>query len=87
VTAVWLPWAASGGLPGWARALPVLVAVSLIAVVANVSAVRRLRHLARGAASDDAKVARLPAHPLEKGSGGDLARNGAGGELARESSA
>jgi CDP-diacylglycerol--glycerol-3-phosphate 3-phosphatidyltransferase len=87
VTAVWLPWAASSGLPGWARALPVLVAVSLIAVVANVSAVRRLRHLARGAASDDAKVARLPAHPLEKGSGGDLARNGAGGELARESSA
>ena len=49
VTAVWSPWATSSGLPGWAGALPVLVAVSLIAVVANISAVRRLRFLARGA--------------------------------------
>jgi hypothetical protein len=64
----------------------VLVAVSLIAVVGNVSAVRRLRLVARDATTD-APVARMPAPPLEKGSGSELARNGAGGELARESSA
>jgi hypothetical protein len=52
--------------------------------VGNVSAVRRLRLVARDAASD-VPVARAPAPPLEKGS--ELARNGAGGELARESSA
>jgi CDP-diacylglycerol--glycerol-3-phosphate 3-phosphatidyltransferase len=81
VTALWLPWATSSGLPGWAGALPVLVAVTLIAVVANISAVRRLRLLARGAA--DQAVARLPAPPIEKSPSPSPSRS----ELARESSA
>ena len=82
VTAVWQPWAVSSGLPGWAGALPVLVAVSLIAVVANISAVRRLRLLARGAAAKDGAVARQPAPGAqESSSSSDVPR-----ELARESS-
>ena len=80
VTAGWQPWAASNALPDWAGTVPVLVAVSLIAVVANISAIRRLRLLARGAARLPV-VARLPAAPAEANDG-DVPR-----ELARESSA
>jgi CDP-diacylglycerol---glycerol-3-phosphate 3-phosphatidyltransferase len=50
VTAFWEPWAANTGRAPWVGALPILLAVSLIAVVGNVSAIRRLRLLARGAA-------------------------------------
>jgi CDP-diacylglycerol--glycerol-3-phosphate 3-phosphatidyltransferase len=41
-------WVArSAALPGWLRVVPVLVALGLVAVVANVSAILRLRALAR----------------------------------------
>ena len=60
LTAVWLPWSDSNGLPGWAGALPVLVAVSLIAVVGNISAVRRLRFLARRASDPTPLSPRRP---------------------------
>ena len=44
-------WAAAeSSLPAWAHEAPILVAMALIAVVANVSAVRRLRFIARGSA-------------------------------------
>jgi CDP-diacylglycerol--glycerol-3-phosphate 3-phosphatidyltransferase len=80
VTAGWQPWAATNGLPDWAGTVPVLVAVLLIAVVANISAIRRLRLLARGAARLPV-VARLPAGPAEANDS-EVPR-----ELARESSA
>jgi CDP-diacylglycerol--glycerol-3-phosphate 3-phosphatidyltransferase len=60
---------ANGGLPDWVERLPLLSAVALIAVVANVSAVRRLRWLARSrpvdasaSASREATVAPRPTH-------------------------
>jgi CDP-diacylglycerol--glycerol-3-phosphate 3-phosphatidyltransferase len=50
VTAFWEPFVVGRGfLPVGTEALPLLLAVSLIAVVANISAVRRLQLLARGA--------------------------------------
>ncbi len=48
MTALWEPWVAGKSLPTGTEALPVLIAVSLIAAVANISAVRRLHFLARG---------------------------------------
>ena len=53
-------WAAAGSaVPAWASQAPIFVALAIVAVVANVSAVRRLRFLARS------KVASTPAtHPL-----------------------
>ncbi len=80
MTAVWLPWTESNGLPGWAGALPLLVAVSIIAVVGNISAMRRLRLLARRA-SDPTPLSHVQATPAKEGGPGDVAR-----ELARESS-
>ncbi len=48
-----LQWLArAGGLPDWVGRLPLLAALALIAVVANVSAIRRLRGLARGRSAD-----------------------------------
>jgi phosphatidylglycerophosphate synthase len=79
ITAFWQPWAETNGLPGWAGGLPLLIAVGLIAVLANVSAIRRLRFLARGAAGRP--IAPLPAPP-PKAPENDVHR-----ELARESSA
>jgi CDP-diacylglycerol--glycerol-3-phosphate 3-phosphatidyltransferase len=80
MTALWNPsWVAGAGLPGAPEALPVLIAVALIAVVANISAVRRLRFLARGAA----RPAVLPHVPVRAETvAGEVPR-----ELARESSA
>ncbi|HEY8039109.1 MAG TPA: CDP-alcohol phosphatidyltransferase family protein [Polyangiaceae bacterium] len=43
-------------LPAWAERAPIFVALGLVAVVANVSAVRRLRALARGRATTAAVV-------------------------------
>jgi len=80
MTAVWHPWVTGTGLPGGTEALPVLIAVSLIAVVANISAVRRLRLLARGAARPPAPP-HAPAHVPAR------ADAEAPRELARESSA
>ena len=78
VTAFWEPWAASTGRAPWVGALPILLAVSLIAVVGNVSAIRRLRLLARGAAP-----AVVPArHASSPELASEVPR-----ELARESSA
>ena len=57
VTAFWEPRAASTGHPSWVGALPILLAVSLIAVAGNISAVRRLRLLARGAGQAAARRA------------------------------
>ena len=51
MTALWAPFVEGMGLPAGTEALPLLVAVSLIAAVANISAVRRLQLLARGATS------------------------------------
>lgn len=76
VTAFWLPWASDYGLPSWLGTLPVLLAVLVIAVVANISAVRRLRLLARGASS-------LPM--AQQRTAPAIANNGPH-ELARESS-
>jgi CDP-diacylglycerol--glycerol-3-phosphate 3-phosphatidyltransferase len=80
MTAVWQPWAGGNGLPGWAGALPVLVAVSVIALVANVSAVRRLRFLACRA-SDPTPLSHVTVAPSQEGGPGDVSR-----ELVRESS-
>ncbi len=77
ITAVWQPFVAGGGF--LVEALPVLLAVSLIAVVANISAVRRLQLLARGATKPPVDL-HAPARS-EAGSGE------VPGELARESSA
>jgi CDP-diacylglycerol--glycerol-3-phosphate 3-phosphatidyltransferase len=81
LTAVWLPWSESNGLPGWAGALPVLVAVSVIAIAGNVSAVRRLRFLAQRA-SDPAPLSHVTPAPPKENPPTEVAR-----ELARESSA
>jgi hypothetical protein len=56
MTALWAPFVAGKGLPVGTEALPLLVAVSLIAAVANISAVRRLHLLARGATSPAAEA-------------------------------
>jgi CDP-diacylglycerol--glycerol-3-phosphate 3-phosphatidyltransferase len=80
-TAAWQPWAIATGLPGWASALPVLVAVSLIAVVANVSAIRRMRLVARGAQKKTPTSPKIPAPPQPQAEAKDVHR-----ELARESS-
>lgn len=80
IAAVWQPWAVTNGLPGWAWALPELVAVTLIAVAANISAVRRLQLLARGA-SNRQIASRLPTSPETS------AKEVPPRELARESSA
>jgi phosphatidylglycerophosphate synthase len=78
ITAFWGPWAATNGLPGWSGALPLLIAVGLIGVVANVSAIRRMRLLARGAAKLPL-APRLPA--TNEAPSTEVSR-----ELARESS-
>ncbi|HEX4447445.1 MAG TPA: CDP-alcohol phosphatidyltransferase family protein [Polyangiaceae bacterium] len=76
VAAFWQPWAATSGLPGWAGALPLLIAVGLIAVVANVSAIRRMRLLARGAAGRTMapKLPAPPPAPTPEASSRDLVR-------------
>jgi len=78
VTAFWEPWAANTGRPPWVGALPIFIAVCLIAVAGNVSAVRRMRLLAKGAAraSGPVRHSPLPMAPVS---------NEAPGELARES--
>ena len=55
------PAAAAGAVP-WMRSLPLAVAVAIVAVVANVSAVRRLLSLAR-AASPVARAVRVSVRP------------------------
>jgi CDP-diacylglycerol--glycerol-3-phosphate 3-phosphatidyltransferase len=79
VTAFWEPWAASTGRPAWVGALPILLAVSLIAVAANISAVRRLRLLAKGATR--------MASPVRHSAKPDILANEVPRDLARESSA
>jgi CDP-diacylglycerol--glycerol-3-phosphate 3-phosphatidyltransferase len=79
VTAFWEPWAANTGRPPWVGGLPMLLAVSLIAVAANVSAVRRMRLLAKGAAPVAVTVRHAPP-PVPVAS--EVPR-----DLARESSA
>jgi phosphatidylglycerophosphate synthase len=82
IAAFWQPWAATNGLPAWTGALPLLIAVSLIAVVANFSAIRRMRLLAQGASKSRPAVPRLPAPPGPPSTSEVSSR-----ELARESSA
>jgi phosphatidylglycerophosphate synthase len=81
LTALWQPFVANKGFPSGTEALPLLVAVSLIAVVANISAVRRLQRLARGA-SAGAQLKQLKAHTVARPDAGP-----GPSELARESSA
>jgi CDP-diacylglycerol--glycerol-3-phosphate 3-phosphatidyltransferase len=50
-----------GALPAWTTHAPVLGAVLLIGVVSNVSAIRRLRAIARAAAPAQAKASAAPA--------------------------
>jgi len=53
-TALMVPWAwltRDSALPVWATSLPILAAVSLIAVVANASALRRMQSLSRRSGS------------------------------------
>jgi CDP-diacylglycerol--glycerol-3-phosphate 3-phosphatidyltransferase len=45
-----------GRIPAWSERLPLLVALALVAVIANVSAIRRLRHLASSRAATAAPV-------------------------------
>jgi CDP-diacylglycerol--glycerol-3-phosphate 3-phosphatidyltransferase len=79
VTAFWEPWAANNGRTPWVGALPILLAVCLIAVAANISAVRRMRLLARGSAPAPVPARQsAPPEPLAS----EVPR-----ELARESSA
>jgi CDP-diacylglycerol--glycerol-3-phosphate 3-phosphatidyltransferase len=67
-TAFWQPYAAEMGRPAWIGSLPLLIAVSIIAIAGNASAVRRLRLLAKGAAPVAVPVRLAPpvAEPLKK---------------------
>jgi CDP-diacylglycerol--glycerol-3-phosphate 3-phosphatidyltransferase len=67
-TAVWQPYAAGMARPAWVGALPLLIAVSLIAVAANLSALHRLRLLAKGAAPRAVPIRLVPpsAEPVKK---------------------
>jgi CDP-diacylglycerol--glycerol-3-phosphate 3-phosphatidyltransferase len=82
MAAIWDPWVTTrAGLHSGTEALPVLIAVFLIAVVANISAVRRLCLLARGA-TKATKPAAVPHAPARSEAGtSEVPR-----ELARESS-
>jgi CDP-diacylglycerol--glycerol-3-phosphate 3-phosphatidyltransferase len=76
VTTFWQPYAVTLGRPAWVGALPLLIAVAVIAIAGNVSAVRRLRLLARGAAplAVPVPVRLAPAAPPVESSARDLPR-------------
>jgi CDP-diacylglycerol--glycerol-3-phosphate 3-phosphatidyltransferase len=57
-TPVFAWWAQGSALPPWAAQAPLFAALGLVAVVANVSAIRRLRFLARGRAAPELAIVR-----------------------------
>jgi CDP-diacylglycerol--glycerol-3-phosphate 3-phosphatidyltransferase len=58
-------WAARGSsLPAWALHAPIFVALGLVAIVANVSAIRRLRFIARGRAAIATPARPMMARPV-----------------------
>ena len=87
-TVAMTPWGwlvARAAVPAWAAAAPLLAAVGVIAVLGNISAVRRLRLLGRGASGPalHPQVAPLAPTRSEPPPSGDVPAR----ELARESSA
>ncbi len=85
LTAPWAWLASRSGLPAWTATLPILVAISLIAVIANASAVRRLWSLGRDA-SGRPSAPRPQLAPVAPARPEPIAGEGPR-ELARESSA
>jgi CDP-diacylglycerol--glycerol-3-phosphate 3-phosphatidyltransferase len=62
-TALMVPWAWLAGdsaLPAWAASFPMLAGVSLIAVIANVSAARRMHGLSRPGGASSSPLLRVP---------------------------